>query len=324
MRGKILKLLVIPLLLACTSQAVLSCACDTKKIDPKPTTEHHGLIDLRIKAALYRNLQIDLRDEKGWYPGCDGLLFNSLDAFAGGPQNIFSAEEESGGWRRQWDFSICRPNANPESETCISRDGFRGLFVYLMQQNDVQALKRIRDYGRDHNWFMGCARNPGVAFSRTWFNPSIRNQLDRMIDRSVPKLFPTEKNEMIADDYEAHLAVLSIYTEFQIHGKITANELSTLKKYAEKSPKNALFQALYHKFSDGDQSLAIDILLDATLFPVDRLPTDKDHFADYLWQRDPGPDWQPCDTSENAQQRRCEGRTHPATDYFFALAVIEN
>jgi len=122
-----------------------------------------------------------------------------------------------------------------------------------------------------------------------------------------------------AKDFEAHLDVLSIYTEFMIYGAISSYDLERLRRYSEASPRNALFQAFYYTF-DGDQTLATEILLDESLFPADRLATDADHFTHYLWQRDENEDWQPCGSSE---KRPCEGITHAPVDYLFAARILE-
>jgi hypothetical protein len=281
----------------------------------KPVKPKNDLELLREKFHRYFAFSLEQADEYGWLSTkCDGLLFNSLAATAGLPINIMAAEESPGRWRRHPDFSICKPGAG--SDATISRDMFRGLFIYLIHQKNKDAMRRIKAYGEANQWFMGEAVNPTTAIARVWFNPIIRNQLDRMIDKNYEAM-----TAMTADDYEAHLDVLRIYTELLISGKIDDIELKTLKDYTEKSPENALFQALYHLF-DGDQSKAIAILMDERRFPSDRLPTDRDHFAHYLWERDPGPDWDPC--LEEGEKRRCKGLTHSGIDFLFVAWLVLN
>jgi hypothetical protein len=95
--------------------------------------------------------------------------------------------------------------------------------------------------------------------------------------------------------------------------------LRTLKDYAENHPRNALFQALYHKFTDGVQDVAIETLLDESLFPADRLPTEQDRYTHYLWQRDDSEDWKPCGSAE----RRCEGLKHAGIDLMLVVKILE-
>lgn len=296
-----MKLAVFLLLASCTVQ--------------KPVKTKNNLELLREKFNRYSQLTMKNVDEYGWLgPKCDGLLFNSLAATAGLPINIMAAEEAPGRWRRHPDFASCKPGFG--SASTISRDMFRGLFIYLMHNKDKEALVRIKEYGEANQWFMGEAENIETAWGRTWFNPVIRNQLMRILDVEFERT-----TSFFADDYEAHLDVLRIYVELLIAGHLDQIEIATLKNYAEKSPDNALFQALYHKF-DGDQTEAINILLNSRFFPPDRLPTDRDHFAHYLWERDPGEDWQPC--QESGQKRRCEGKTHSGIDFLFAAYLVLN
>lgn len=306
MRGKILKLLVIPLLLACTSHK------------PRELRAHTDWDRLKEKRDRYFWYMASLADQFGWLPPtCDGLLFNSLAAFAGFPSNPLLAEESPGRWRRYPDYAVCKPGADPESASTISRDMFRGLFLYLLSEDRKAEFVRLEAYGREHNWFMGEG-----ASSRTWFNPQIRNQLARIIDKGIP--VEPEEAEGMTVGFEDHLDALRIYTEYLIYGKLNEVQFQTLRWYAQNNPRNALFQALYHKFSDGDQNRAIAILLDEALFPANRLPTDQDHFAHYLWQRDANTaDWRPCDPSPKAMERRCTGETHSGVDFIFAVSVIE-
>lgn len=291
--------------------AMLGC----KDHKPVPIKEHSEWGRLMDKQALYMRKQLELVDEYGWLsPKCDGLLFNSLAAYAGSPVNPLLAEEAPGRWRRYPNFELCKPGSG--SATTISRDMFRGLFIYLLKTQNVDAMRRIVQYGEANGWMMGEGTDPTTTFSRTYFNPLIRNQLKRMIDNTEPMLEEVE----VASDYEAHLEVLKIYTESLIYGKIDEWDLKTLKYYAENYPRNALFQALYHKFTDGDQDDAISILLDESLFPADRLPTDQDRFAHYIFQRDPGDDWKPCGSSD---KRPCEGLTHAGVDFTFAVSLLE-
>lgn len=307
------------LVLALIAISLINVSCDRRKYTPveqKPQTEWDQVL---AKKDLYVELGKSLLDEKGWYPGCDGLLWNSLARYSGIPIDVYQAESAPGEWRRTWNFDVCKPQASPESASCISRDMFRGLFVVLLAEKNIDALKRIRSYGEDKNWFMGCSKDWITAVSRTYFSPSIRNQLNRMIDPSSPKIFQQAEE----DDFEDHLSFLDVYAEFLIYGKINSSELATIKKLSERYPRNALYQGFFHKFSDGDQTIATEILLDTTLFPMDRLPMDTDRFSDYIFQRDQDENWQPCNPDPAEQKFKCEGKVHPGIDYIFAVAAIE-
>lgn len=288
--------------------AILLAACGSKKRAVETVSDTEAL---RQKYDTYLELARDQVDQYGWLsPKCDGLLFNSLDAIAGFPVDPLKAEELPGRFRRHPDFSYCKPGGLGSGST-ISRDQFRGLLPFLIIQKRKDALQRIHDYGLANGWIMGEGE-----FSRTYFNPSIRNQLKRALDME-PDPETTELS-----DYEAHLDVLRIWTESLISGFLFDFEVEALHNYADRYPDNALFVAMYHRFTDGNMEQAISILLEREdWFPSDRLPKDTDRFTHYLFQRDPGPDWKPCDQEG---KRHCEGLTHSGVDLRFTAWLILN
>lgn len=298
-----IRILILVFLIGCGS---------TGKIRPVETVTPTEA--LKAKVQTYMELNKNRRDEFGWLMpmDCDGLLFNSLAKIAGFPGiDIFAAEEQPGQWRRNGYFDICCPGTG--SGSCISRDGFRGLIPLLVILKDVAALRRIHDYGQSHGWIMGKGE-----VSRTYFNLGIRNQLKRAL-----KIDPDTGEEILTvGDFELHLEVLRIWTEYLISGFLYEFEVDALKQYSKDYPENALYSALYHKFTDGDMSQAISVLMNEKYFPSDRLPTDKDRFTHYLFQRDPGPDWEPC--NDSGEQRRCEGLVHNGIDLMFVAWIILN
>lgn len=281
----------------------------------KPIETRDDLQAIQQKRDLYLELMLDQKDEFGFVaPKCDGLLFNSLARYSGAYIDVFKAEESPGRWRRHPDFSTCKPFNG--SKSTISRDMFRGLFLVLLQESKIDHMKAIRSYGQANDWAMGEAEDAESYWGRVWWPPSLRHQLDRMIDKT-----PQNANASAKQGFEGHLDVLSIFTEYLINKALSEFEIKILEQYAKKNPKNALYQAVFHKFTDGDQSKAIEILMDNRLFPADRLPTDKDRFSPYLWERDDGPDYEPC--NEQGSSRICSGAVHSGIDLVFAARMLE-
>lgn len=289
--------------------ALILSACGDKK---RPIETISDTEALRQKYDTYLELAKSEVDQFGWLsPKCDGLLFNSLASIAGFPVNPLDAEESPGRFRRHPDFSYCKPGGLGSGST-VSRDQFRGVIPWALVNKRKDVLQRIHDYGMANGWIMGEGE-----FSRTYFNPSIRNQLKRALDMSEDP----ETTEL--SDYEAHLDVLRIWTESLISGWLFEFEVEALHNYAVRYPDNALFVAMYHKFTDGDMRQAIAILLEREdWFPAHRLPKDTDRFTHYLFQRDPGPDWEPC--NDSGEQRRCEGLVHNGIDLMFVAWIILN
>lgn len=108
--------------------------------------------------------------------------------------------------------------------------------------------------------------------------------------------------------FERHLGVLTTIRNGFVDGAINDNSLEMLKRAAEAEPRNALYNAAYHIFGDGNQEVAFRGLMDETLFPSTELPTQKNYCTDYLFQRDEAgnKDWLPCPEKAEGKGRGVE------------------
>lgn len=258
--------------------------------------------DLAAKVDLYKQLQPSRLDEYGWAgEKCDSALVTSLCLVSGGcpDANIYDAESETepGRWYRH-KLHDCYDLGQSASD--ISKDMFAGLAFVL----DDAAKARVVAYGQANDWVMG--RGP---LARTYLTPPLRWLYTGWpVTTDQDNWLPWPINT----GYRAHLDILSILLRAKVRGGSTTDiELAYLKAQVERLPRNALFQAAYHKFKDGDQKEATAILLDETLFPADSLPTDANYCTDYLWSRDEAHDWNPCE----------DGKRKDATDFLFAAWV---
>lgn len=278
-----LKLFIILLLVSCG------------KHEPKKPTQVNP--DVVAKAELYKSLS------KGWahQGGCDSLGFTSLCKLSGGCGEavITDAEGEPGRWYRN-PGKECYPS---NSKSDISKDMFIMLLPYLYASGDKQNIQEIYDYGQKNGWVMGRG-----YLSRTYLTPPIVLLLQQMLGLWGVE---TPTKEVTKAGFEKHLDAIYLINKWMVNKSIDSLQLAQIKQYKEENPSNALMQAIYHKFSDGDQSDAIAILLDESLFPRDRLPTAKDRCEEYLWQRDYGDDWKPCDSD----------KVHDGVDYLVAAYV---
>jgi hypothetical protein len=258
---------------------------------------------------------------------CDWLLFQSLrDASVSRTGLVEQAEGEPGRWYRT-PLHDCFPSGRSKSD--ISRDMLLGLAVYLWQMGDAANAQEVIDYARDHDGVMG----DGDVFRtdiRTPLLTTYKAITLRIKDSSIPLPPATENPDpnapsdlglddsldatLLLTDYRAHLAVLHIYLRGIIYGAISDFDRTMLRKQTERAPRNAFFQAVFHKFSDGNQTAAIDVLLDESLFPKDSLPTNAEFCTPYLWERDPNENWEPCETP----------KTHTGADFLFVAEIIRN
>lgn len=273
---------------------------------PKPSIDPHEA--LRAKYELYLGLAAGQLDAAGFVaPKCDSLLFSSLAGVAGLRQiPVVAAERSPGEWHRHPSFT-CYPN---ESKSTISKDMFVGLFHYLWKTKNVDAMRRINTYGSEHNWFMGEAVDFETKVSRTLLSLPMISLLQSMIGMSLVE--NSEDGIGVKPGFEGHLHVLRLYLDALVHGATSSSDLSTLESYTRSYPRNALYNAIYHRYSDGEFTTAVSVLMDESLFPADRLPTSQNYCTHYLWQRDPDEDWLPCD----------EGLTHSGVDFLYAASII--
>lgn len=290
------------------------------KRDNKAVGSTVSLADVQAKRDLYLSLQESQKNEHGWLESeCDALLSNSLAAYAGLSIDISKAEEQPGRWRRHPDFSKCLPGNG--SKSTISKDMMRGLLLYLWKTKDLAAIERIQEYGSKNNWVMGEAEDEESYWGRVVFWPLVPQikDMSKLMQTSLQNAVLSYNDEygyvVLKRTFEAHLHVLNIYLRAQMYGGITDYELAALKEYSKFQPRNALFSAMAAKFSTGDYSWAIALLLDERMFPKDRLPASSDRCTSYLWSKEAQDehDYFPCD----------EGLTHPGIDLTFVVKIME-
>lgn len=268
---------------------------------------------LRTRYLLYRDLAAPLRDSHGWaYPkDCDGLLFSALQGVAEDREfDIEAARDPDGAWhRRPLEYGPCYQSGSGEGGE-ISRDMFQGLFIYCLHFQRLDILEGVWTYGYIHNWQMG------IGDSRTVLTPAGIGRLARIIrhlggvshpDYLTPDIYSATPG------FPAHLTLLSIDMEGGMRGALTETELSTVREIMMQDPYNPLAQALFHKYTDGDQGEAIRLLL--TVWPETRLPTTSDWCEAWRIQRDiTDSSLQPC--------QRDTPETHTGGDLLFVAQLI--
>jgi hypothetical protein len=287
----------------------LLVACGRKEAQPS------GSLDaVADKMAFYRS------QPQSWvHSKCDGLLFTSLCKVAGGcaGADIFAAESktEPGRWFRSPEQDCFDLG---QSRSDFSRDMLLGLLHYLWETKDRAALERLYAHGVASNFVMGRYDGTDMLVGRAqWISfASIVRAMIQKLGGSTGLDEPRQGSDdaiFALPGFEGHIQVLRILLSGRVYNGVTITQTKILREQAQRQPRNALFQAAHAKYSDGDYSKAVAILQDSVLFPDGRLPTSSDRCEEYLWQRDDGADWLPCD----------KGATHSGTDLIFAAKVIE-
>lgn len=285
------------------------------------------LIDkLKLKRNLYLVLQKSIVTGNGWsrIDHCDGLLFNSLMGASGNDVKIEAAKDESGKWFRRPQKN-CYSSNRTSSEN--SNDMRLGMFWYFLKHKRLDLAEALFQYGEENIWKMG--ENRGKDF-RHIMTPQMQATLADIIislggkthrEHKIPEFWMTYDLENIKKNiplrgFRAHLMVLHILLRGEVHGGITDHALLALKIFAKDQPHNPLFQTAYIKYTTGDYTEAIKLLLDNKYWPNDRLPTSADRCEQWIIQRDFG----------NGELHKCpaEGYKHAGGELTFTAALILN
>jgi hypothetical protein len=280
---------------------------------------------LVAKKQLYCELSKPAYEKVGYVHGrCDGLLFTALRGIGCGDVDIGTFQNAEGRWYRDPEhdcFIADRPQVENGSDSSISKDMMVGAMNYLWWSKDLPKIDATIKYGKANNWVMGDAVDFETTSSKCLLSPGLVSLLfDMQENLSLGSISNTSQRTdviPINTGFRAHLDVLHILLSGSVFGALTDSEVETLKKQAKRQPRNALFQAAYHLYTDGDQTIATELLMDESHFPNDKLPTNHDnHCTEYLYQRDDEPkDWSPCADGKLEE--------YSGTDLAFAVSIID-
>jgi hypothetical protein len=299
---------------AIVSSLFFLIACGSSP-DNKEQPHNIPLSQLQAKRDIYVSLLERQRYEAGFISNdCDAVLFNALVATAVDGIDVGAAQDSDGRWYRRASQDCFR---NGESASSTSRDMLMGVLWWGLETEAITELVATWTYGIDNQWVMGEG-----DISRVILTAGLQATLaeiifvlggdDHSFFRKLPQLWPPG-----LDGYQAHLQSLHIALRGRIPtlGGISDTMLKRVVEHRERSPNNAFFQFVEHRFTDGDQQEAINILLNENWFPADRLPNASDRCEPWLWQRDQDDiGWQPCGTPV----------VHHGGDLIFLTKLIED
>lgn len=231
----------------------------------------------------------------------------------------------------------------------ISKDQMSGILWCLLTHEDKAEALRLAtawiDYGKAHSsgtYWTFCDKTDVEIFGLTPARvvglciapaPLIADiyrvavKLGYDCDTTCKVFTATGHNYFFdALGFERHLIVLSVLRNGVIRGGVYDFDLLALRLAANSNDENALYQAAYALFTDGEMAKAQETLGNISYFPDDGLPTDSNYCTDYLFQRDKwdtrddgarvlNDDWLPC-PGRNAKAGR-------GIDYVFAFRVSQ-
>lgn len=303
--------------------ALLLAACAKHTEEPKDSLP--GLPpELRDQAALYCALSEPAYQEKKYvHSRCDGAGFTSLRAVAcaayGFSVDLSIFEDPSTGRPYRDPGHSCLADGGSASD--YSKDMFLMRLTAATESNDRPWFDRFAAFAEKEHWVICDANDTATRLSRCAISVSlVRLFYDAYakVKGESPLRLETTDDSMDASSlprgFEAHLQMLKVWLSGQIYGAITESELAVAAGQAAREPNNALYQAIFHRFSDGDQSAAYTLLF--AQFPAGRLPSnDKDWCEEYKYQRDENDkDWWPCPGEPLS--------IHSGTDFSFTVHIL--
>lgn len=244
---------------------------------------------LKNKFDKYIKLLPSVQDKHGFIYSdeCDSLLFSGLIGCV--PEIKVDIEAAFDSDKQTWQR---RPIENPcypcGSKSSISRDMLLGLAWYAWFNKRLDISEQVIKYALSHWLVMG----EGLK-SRTILMPGLLATYaeisyrlggpNRWWLRYCPQIESTSMT-----GYQAHLSILHVLLRKELTGNSSSLYKRTVKAQYERQPNNPLYA-----YAAGDIDKAVQLLSDERYWPSDRLPTERDREANWLFQRDEGEAWLP-------------------------------
>lgn len=297
--------------------SIFATACGWLPKDHKEQDTINPLDELREKYVRVLALSATNLDSTYHWPSdvsCDGFTFTTIYALAGGKSDVSLAADSKVVGRFYRDPAhACGPQ-NGTSATTQSQDGFITGALWFWRQHNAQLIKDVLNYINANGSYVGDPHTGVSAVSSAVVN-TYNIMLALLQGNTPPKPVdnpnPNPSGEQLVDvtGFRAHLLVWHIFDRGRIYGALNDLEYQLLKDQAARQPNNLFFTAVYNRFTNGDQSGAINALLQAP----DTCSTDI-QCVPYKWSTDESEkDWAPCPEQH---------KTFTCIDWLIATSVI--
>jgi hypothetical protein len=238
----------------CLYLVIYICGCSYEEKETDPAL---ALADARAKRDSYVS-QLHLAQDDYGFIGtrCDAATFTSLllAAYPRAGIEIHKVEKEPGKWVRHPER--CYEVGDSQSETSL--DVYLGVLHWILSVEATDDLEEIIQYGEDYDWCMGMGPEELVCIvglAPMFYMARKQRAMELFIDDGGVEPIPPLQG------FRGHIAALYIHAYGRMVGEIGEAEFQTLKHLAETAPTNPLYQALYHRYADGDQQAAIDLVV---------------------------------------------------------------
>lgn len=285
-------------------------SCGPEKADSMPSNPQEKL---ESKLDLYIELSLKSSDEKGWVDfSCDSVGFNSLLYAVLGGDNALASLDHTGRLWRKWQKTCLKEG---KSKATISLDMVVLWLVYVQKHNKWGELNDFIDKMHASNGKIGDhdGSTDGLSRVHAYKTPQVvalAHHVKSQLGGNSSNWQRIDQDWSPKYSYPGHILAWRAWIYAHAKGGMPRKAIDALKKQVEWNENNGLYRAMLSRYDSG-YTCPVDILLNEKYFPSDRLPESKDRCSDYLWQRDLGPDYEPCN----------KGKVHTGLDFIVAAAI---
>ena len=238
----------------------------SKEADPAP-------VSAQARVSGYKHQIPFIQDSYGFVgTRCDSTTFTAaLLAFA--PFKIavdlYLAETEPGKWERHavdCYATDLNDDGKPDSVSETSLEVYLMVLHRLLSMPDRQTardeLARIIAYGESNGWVMG--QGPVEFTNILVLVPLIYEMEYRFNNEGNAVKELTSKSfdfDSILKGHKGHVAAFIGLLQGRITGQVETAILLFFETLAGTFPSNPIYQAMFHRFKDGDQSAVDDIVM---------------------------------------------------------------
>lgn len=279
---------------------------------------------VKAKADLYISKQSKVADKLGWIgPKCDSLFYTALMTASGGAYAKVELGEDKtqpGKWYRD-NLHECFSNRvfgkTPSATSTIDEANFLGLLFWAQQKREAKKLENIIVYSELSNWQVGEAIDPETAWVDTKIKTNLQSTVFLVRDTVAGRAAAKDQWQLYDTDSigtKAFNEGLEIYMRIVANKKATKEEKNWFKFHHNRQPKNPFYAAVYGVLENTRKNQAVDILMDESVFPSDRLPSSANRCADFILNVDSNdPSMKPCSKAR---------RKHTGLDLILVHAIL--
>lgn len=243
-----MRFLIMTLLLA-------SCSSD------KGGTMSPDFRDVKQRAETYKAL---ITDPYALTSRCDSLTFVGHFNAAAHSVDIYRHEYPQGQWHRS--ISLCTPD---DSRSECSKENILAALHNIIK--DEAAIRRTIQHAKENDWNF-CTGGDHPEYNRVPEFAPLLNAWVRKLDGNSLVGEADATGIPSLEGFRGNVLGSYLLLKGRVFGYLNAAEIAAAKTLTKTEPSSPLYQALYHRFTDGNQHSAIHMMTKKH-FPLDSLPT---------------------------------------------------